>query len=115
MGLLEPGTTVWKTSRTTGQTECKVNNVGVIWEDGFTTKEVVIISSFGGLESSPFADNGDSGALVFCMANSLEAVGLVVAKNVLHVLRWITVTPLWAIFENMKLLTGMAVKFCMEC
>ncbi|KAG0126329.1 hypothetical protein HOY82DRAFT_491946 [Tuber indicum] len=115
MGLLEPGATVWKTGRTTGQTKGKVNDVGVIiWKDGFTTEEVAVISSFSG-SGSLFADNGDSGALVFCMANSLEAVGLVVGGSESQVPRWVAVTPLWAILEDMKLMTGMDIKFCTEC
>jgi len=116
MGLLEPGATVWKTGRTTGQTKGKVNDVGVIiWKDGCMMEEVAVISSFSGSGSTYFADNGDSNTLVFCMANSLEAVRLVVGRSESQVPRWVAVTLLWAILEDMKLMTGMDVKFCMEC
>ncbi|CUS14720.1 unnamed protein product [Tuber aestivum] len=87
MGLLEPGTIVWKTGRTTGQTKSNVNDVGIIiWKDGFMMEEVAVISSFSSSRSSLFTDNSDSGTLIFCIANSLKAVELVVGRSELQVL-----------------------------
>ncbi|RPA96774.1 hypothetical protein L873DRAFT_1829253 [Choiromyces venosus 120613-1] len=96
-GDLESGATVFKIGRSTTQTE-----------------EVAIISSVGASESSYFASDGDSGSLVINMTAPFEVAGLVVAKNESEIPRWVAVTPLWAILEDVKNTTGMEVQFCSD-
>ncbi|RPA97333.1 hypothetical protein L873DRAFT_1691306 [Choiromyces venosus 120613-1] len=115
LGDIEPGTSVIKIGRTTGQTEGIVNGAALqIWETGALTQEVAVISSSGGTDTGCFATIGDSGSLVVSLADPLEAVGLVVGKNDSGIPRWVAVTPLWAVIEDVERVIGKEVEFCGE-
>lgn len=114
-GNLEPGATVFKIGWATNQSFGIVNHATVmIWENGFITQELAILSAYGGTYNWCFADNGDSGSLVLTLKDEFEAVGLVVAKNESEVPRWTAVTPLWAVLEDVKNTLAVEVEFCHE-
>lgn len=113
-GDLKPGASVIKIGRTTGHTEGVVNGVAIqIWESNILTQEVAVIASSGETSTGGFATTGDSGSLVVSLVD-LEAVGLVVGKNDVETPRWVAVTPLWAVMEDIKRVIGEEVEFCGE-
>jgi len=93
VGGPQPGDTVLKTGRTTGETCGEVSSVGLFtWRDGGISQEVVVV--LGGTAPGWFADMGDSGSLVVRMREGgCEAVGLVTGKSA-DIPRWVSTTPL---------------------
>ena len=113
-GNLEPGTTVFKVGWATDQTEGIMNHATVmIWENGRLTQELAIVAQCGGSYTWCFATKGDSGSLVLLQA-TFEAAGLLVAKNESSIARWVAVTPLWAVLEDVNNAIGVDVEFCSE-